>query len=82
MKLHYLINGMQVTDIPIDTNSYKFEHLRTHSLITGSIVKPFMQEYEYEVIGAVPNMVDDVVIVNLKPHCKFAKEVFKQQYKL
>jgi len=41
------------------------------------IIKPFLQSYEYMVIGIDPiyNM------VKIIPHCNMAKEVFEMQYK-
>jgi len=70
MKIHYLINGMQ-TNLVVDT-TYKCKD--GHSLMSGSIIKPFMQNYEYEVIGSVPTN-DNIVIVNLRPYCDNAKRV-------
>ena len=41
------------------------------------VIKPFLQSYEYLVIGF-----DQIYnIVKIIPHCNFAKEVFEMQYK-
>ena len=45
--------------------------------IWNQVIKPFLQSYEYLVIGFDPIY----NFVKIIPHCNFAKEVFKMQYK-
>ena len=41
------------------------------------IISPFLQSYEYMVIGFDPIY----NVVKIIPHCNFAKKIFEQQYK-
>jgi hypothetical protein len=42
----------------------------------NQVIRPFLQSYEYLVIGCNPIY----GVVKIIPHCNFAKEVFKMQY--
>jgi len=75
MNIHFLIYGMS-TGLVIDSNANKNTY---YNLNEGNIVRPFLQSYQYQIIGVVPNQNDDSLIVNLRPYCEQAIRIYNNQ---
>jgi hypothetical protein len=75
MNISFLIYGMS-TGLVIDSNANRNIH---YNLMEGNIVRPFMQTYQYQIIGVVPNQNDNSLIVNLRPYCEHAIRIYNNQ---